>query len=40
MEIREFIKRSYAKDCIFEIVHYDIEYVFDALNGIFDVSPR
>ena len=40
MEIREFLKRSYAKDYIFDIVHYDIEYVIDASNHVFTSSQK
>lgn len=40
MKIREFLKRSYAKDYIFDIVHYDIEYVVDASSHIFTSNQR
>jgi len=40
MKISEFLRRSYVKDYIFDIVHYDINYVIDASNHIFTSNQK
>lgn len=40
MKINDFLKNSYLKDYIFDIVHYDINYVIDASNNIFTSNQK
>ncbi len=40
MKISEFLRSSYTKDYIFDIVHYDINYVIDASNHIFTSKQK
>jgi len=40
MKISEFLMSSYVKDYVFDIVHYDINYVIDASNHIFTSNQK
>jgi len=40
MKINEFLRKSYLKDYIFDIAHYDINYLIDASKNIFTSTQK